>query len=84
MNNAEDTCWVPLKKGKECPNIKYMASVGYGLFKHSGVTFQASVQLYDVFRSSVPTHKNVSDERFYKLCMNFNCPWRGNVGHLIL
>ena len=42
---------------------KNMVFVGYGLFKHTGVNFQASVQLHDAFRSSVPTHKNVSDKR---------------------
>lgn len=42
---------------------KNMGFMGYGLFKHTGVTFQASVQLYDAFRSPVTTHKNVSDQR---------------------
>ena len=39
---------------------KNMVFVGYGLFKHTGLTFQASVQFCDAFRSPVPTHKNVS------------------------
>lgn len=52
-----------LSKRKGMFQYKNMVFVGYGLFKHTGLTFQAAVQFCDAFRSPVPTHKNVSDQR---------------------
>ena len=57
--------------------------VGYGLFKHTGLTFQASVQFCDAFRSPVPTHKNVSDQRLWLLFKLFNYSEHSNVGHFL-
>lgn len=47
---------------------KIMAFVGYGLFKHTGMTFLASAQLYDAFRSPVPTHK-MSQIKDFENCL---------------